>query len=67
MWVDNWKESLQQVKDNKILQLHTKKTGRIPNPNSDKVTNFLTKNKFGSKKIDKLINICTSLSLKNKT
>ncbi|CAC9483850.1 hypothetical protein [uncultured Gammaproteobacteria bacterium] len=25
MWVDNWKESLQQVKDNKILQLHTQK------------------------------------------
>ncbi|CAC9501103.1 hypothetical protein [uncultured Gammaproteobacteria bacterium] len=24
MWVDNWKESLQQVKDNKILQ--------FPNP-----------------------------------
>jgi len=37
VWVDNWKESLQQVKDNKILQLHKKKTGRIPN--SDKFFN----------------------------
>jgi len=65
VWVDNWKESLQQVKDNKILQLHTQK--KLVEYQIQIVTNFLTKNKLGLKKMGKLINTCTSLSLKNKT